>query len=417
MPMSAGDPRICIVGAGASGLAAAHALEARGYRHITVLEREERLGGKCWTVPYEGRDYELGAGGVSLRYRNVRALMAARGLESSVMLGCAFIDVEAGGRSRLPVPWPRWGSVGRQAARFAWELWRHPELRRPGFDRVSAELCIPFDAWCSARGLEEVGESVKPLVTGFGYGFYRDVATAYVLKYLNLFALPLFEIRGGYGGLWESVARSLVGTSIRLGTRIERIARQDDRVRVYADEGVLEFDALVLACPLDQAAAFLDATPVETDLFSRIRYCDYYVVAADVKGIPPIRSLFFPRYFAPEYAGSPMFAYQRWPGQGLTCFYGFVRGRYDEAATRDVVCATVDRLGGEVRRTAVTHCWHYFPHVASEEMAAGFYDRLEGLQGQRATYYCGELLAFPTVETTVDYARGMVARHFPRVSG
>jgi glycine/D-amino acid oxidase-like deaminating enzyme len=416
MRISRRDRRICIVGAGAAGLAAAHALRQRGYRHLTVLEREPRVGGKCWTISYEGRSYELGAGALSRRYRNVRSLLDETGLETSAVLGCAFVDVETGRQSRLPLPRPRrWGSAAGQAARFARELWRHRALRRPGFEMVRPELCIPFEAWCSARGLEQIGEMVKPLVTGFGYGFHREVPTAYVLKYLSLFSLPLFEIRQGYGALWESVARSLLATTIRLSTKIERIARQDDHVRVHTGQGELDFDALVIACPFDAALAFLDATPLETDLFSRIRYYEYYVVAAVVDGIPRTRSLFFPEYFAPEHMGSPVFAYQRSPGQGLTCFYGFARGRPDDAAARDAVCATVERLGGGVRRTLITKCWHYFPHVASEDMAAGFYRRLEGLQGQRATYYCGELLAFSTVETTVDYARAMVAQHFPSV--
>jgi hypothetical protein len=62
--------------------------------------------------------------------------------------------------------------------------------------------------------------------------------------------------------------------------------------------------------------------------------------------------------------------------------------------------------------------WRYFPHVQPDDFAAGYYRRLEALQGQRRTYYCGEILGFAAVETVVDYAGALVRRHFsPRSPG
>ena len=48
-------PRVCIVGGGAAGLAAAWYLGKRGYRDVVVLEKEDRPGGKCDTVALDGR--------------------------------------------------------------------------------------------------------------------------------------------------------------------------------------------------------------------------------------------------------------------------------------------------------------------------------------------------------------------------
>ena len=55
--------------------------------------------------------------------------------------------------------------------------------------------------------------------------------------------------------------------------------------------------------------------------------------------------------------------------------------------------------------------WPYFPHVPSAAMSAGFYRRLEGLQGVDRTYYVGGLLAFELVETITEYSRHLVATH------
>ena len=55
----------------------------------------------------------------------------------------------------------------------------------------------------------------------------------------------------------------------------------------------------------------------------------------------------------------------------------------------------------------------YFPHVTSEVMAGGFYDRLEALQGQHNTFFVGGLMNFELVETIVNYAKHLTASHFP----
>jgi Flavin containing amine oxidoreductase len=415
------DPRICIVGAGASGLAAAYALEQRGYRHITMLERERRVGGKCRTIEHEGRAYELGAAALTFAYRNVRTLLAEAGLRTSLALTQAFIDVEQGRTSNLPLALARardFGSLGTQGARFARELWRHRRIRTPGFEGVSEELAMPFETWCRTRHVELIGELMKPWSTAFGYGFFGEVPAAYMLKYATLFGTPLFDVlEHGFGGLWQRVAAALRGTEVRLGVSIERVARADEGVHVETTEDSFDFDALVIACPLDEALKFLDATPEEASLFSRIRYYDYWVVGLPTEGLPRVRCLFLPRNFAPEHAGRPMFVYQRWPGEGLAMFYGFAPGGAGEwqAAAGEAAGALAERIGGRVRGAPVTTAlWHYFPHVGTEDMAAGFYPRMEGLQGKRATYYCGEVLSFATVENTVGYARAMVERHFAR---
>ncbi|MCW5318113.1 hypothetical protein GTQ43_31480 [Nostoc sp. KVJ3] len=56
--------------------------------------------------------------------------------------------------------------------------------------------------------------------------------------------------------------------------------------------------------------------------------------------------------------------------------------------------------------------WTYFPHVTSEAMQAGFYDRLEAMQGQQKTFYVGGLLNFELVETIVEYSKSLVEKNF-----
>uniref|UniRef100_A0A1Y1LUF3 Amine oxidase domain-containing protein n=1 Tax=Photinus pyralis TaxID=7054 RepID=A0A1Y1LUF3_PHOPY len=54
-------PRVIIVGAGAAGIAAASRLVAKGIGNVTVLEAEDRIGGRIHTIRPEGDAIDLGA--------------------------------------------------------------------------------------------------------------------------------------------------------------------------------------------------------------------------------------------------------------------------------------------------------------------------------------------------------------------
>ena len=43
------NTRICIIGGGPAGLSAGMYLEKKGYTNYTILERLDRVGGKCWS--------------------------------------------------------------------------------------------------------------------------------------------------------------------------------------------------------------------------------------------------------------------------------------------------------------------------------------------------------------------------------
>ena len=55
---------------------------------------------------------------------------------------------------------------------------------------------------------------------------------------------------------------------------------------------------------------------------------------------------------------------------------------------------------------------YYCPHVTPENYAAGWYDRLDALQGRRGTYYAGEILSFGDMEDTCASSRDIVGRFF-----
>lgn len=52
---------IVIIGAGASGVAAASKLLSKGFENVTILEAEKRFGGRVNTVPFGANVVDMGA--------------------------------------------------------------------------------------------------------------------------------------------------------------------------------------------------------------------------------------------------------------------------------------------------------------------------------------------------------------------
>lgn len=55
------NTKIIIIGAGAAGMAAATKLMDKGFRNLTILEAENRIGGRINTIPYASNVVDMGA--------------------------------------------------------------------------------------------------------------------------------------------------------------------------------------------------------------------------------------------------------------------------------------------------------------------------------------------------------------------
>ncbi|XP_053975600.1 spermine oxidase-like [Hylaeus volcanicus] len=75
--VDAGSPRIVIVGAGASGIAAASKLLQNGFEDVLILEAEDRIGGRVHTVKFDEYSVDLGAQWIHGEEGNVAYQLAA----------------------------------------------------------------------------------------------------------------------------------------------------------------------------------------------------------------------------------------------------------------------------------------------------------------------------------------------------
>lgn len=79
------QPRVMVIGAGVTGLVAAHELGKDGRFDVTVLEASERVGGQVHTVEVDGARVDVGAEAVHLGAPHVAALVRELGLAESVV--------------------------------------------------------------------------------------------------------------------------------------------------------------------------------------------------------------------------------------------------------------------------------------------------------------------------------------------
>lgn len=409
------DARFGIVGAGTSGLTAAHYLAEAGYERVTLLEKRPRVGGKCESIAIDGRVYEMGAVLRGPHYAVIRELSRRVGLAEGQGTPCHFYTPEGARtalfpRQRLPA------LIWQLFAKFAWlTAGKYQRIYQPGLAGIHPDLHQNFQAFAAHHGLPELPALFQPLTTGFGYGYAEQVPAAYMLKYLNWTTI-LSCARGeqlvvwpdGIQTLWERLAYE---HDLRLGVRIRRVTR-GAKVTVHTARDRYEFDYLVLACPLDRALVFLDATAEEQDLFGRIQYYDYWVLLGEISGLPPDTG-FIRANFALENQGHLMIWCRRWPQTKLYTLYALGDFQTSEEVITANIAADLRRAGAHLEEVLAVRRWRYFPHVPPADMAAGFYERLEAMQGIRRTFYCGEIMSFSTLESSARYARDLVERFFP----
>jgi oxygen-dependent protoporphyrinogen oxidase len=134
--------RIAVVGAGVTGLAAAHRLRTLlgPGAAITVLEQRDRIGGVLRTVDLAGKPYDVGAEAFLARRPEVPALLAELGLtERLVHPTAAHASIRAAGRT-VPLPVGTVLGVPTSAARLV------GLLSDAGLAAVAAEPARPL-AW------------------------------------------------------------------------------------------------------------------------------------------------------------------------------------------------------------------------------------------------------------------------------
>ena len=443
------NTRICIIGGGPAGLTAGMYLEKKGYFNYAILERSNRVGGKCWSPNYKGRRYEMGAIMGVPSYYAVQDVEEFCGItHDGPKLNNQFKDSKGNVINPFSTDNPKMPEAQKQLRKFSelletkykgYDVNGHRGVaqgRYDGFEvtkeraHVSGDnpnlkdLALPFKQFCEMNGVELVQALWLGPFTSFGYGFFDEIPAAYVLKYLdfqttmNFLNFNLWTWKDGTQSIWESLDHTLKNPA-HLNCDITKIERKDGKVFVHHNGTVEEFDKLIITAPLQYMGEYCDIREDEKKYFSKIDFERYDVLAVETKSEnQPDCSYYIWDNLVPERVGHLMIYYRRWRDtldQVLTTYslrnhsksgvlpYGEVR----QNALDDMdICHNP--------ASAVVNEWstYYFPHVFSEDYAAGWYDDVEAMQDKYDTFYAGEVMSFGDMDETSEYSRELVERFF-----
>ena len=469
--MSRND-RVCIIGGGPAGISAAMYLQIKGYQNYTIYEKNNRVGGKCYSphVTFGGkrRTYEMGAIMGAITYHAVHEVEKFAGVGHSDGPNMRRMYRDSSGKEIFPFDPKKDFSPKKvrdlmrlkeqmkklvtimETKYKGYDCYGHRGVAQGRYSGLSKgladsleliegenpnlkDLALPFDEFCRINGVEEVMKIWLGPYTSFGYGFFDEIPAAYVMKYLDTTTaiefvnMRLWTWKEGTQNIYESANKKLVNPAV-LGTEVVKIERpaegEEGKIRVTirkdGQESVEEFDKLIVTTPLDHFAEYADARDEEKELFAKIiheKYVDF--LATFEKGQGPTISGYIFDNMVPERLGHAMVYYHRWEDLGGSCpstVYALRNHQGSKDADYDyTINAMMDDMrlcGYPVKERHYEQESYYCPHVSPEDYADGWYDKLEEMQGKQNTYYAGEILSFGDMEDTCASSRDIVGRFF-----
>lgn len=457
---------IAIVGAGASGLTLAYALEhVLGHRgRVTVFESNDRVGGKVYSPEVDGQPVDVGALWIDSPFTTM-LLESVCEMPYNVTYEYTFwVPQENGVHQNLPFlaaldalgfgdyesEFPAWLRVYNR-----YKYLQDDPMAFFEYDKNEA-LYVPFDEFIKENGIEILGQAFRSIYVWYGYGFGENVPALYILKFMIRFlnpaliapllagsnpqeslVLPSVVLPEGGQRLFECVASTL--SDVRVNASVKEIRRAQQvsgksMVWINTGQGEVElFDRVVVTTDLMQALSFLDVRDEEIKLFNTIQhnmYASSIVEGVNVPGFPTgnvsLDSLLFPRNLYQNRSMFPLALSTKATSAGPATMVTY---QYDVSTqSRDVISTGSPDLtpilddssyaylksdaeeyfsasGIPFKNLSSQFMWAtYFPHFGTEALKKGAYRKLASLQGKNGTYYAGSIFNFETILGVTEFA-------------
>ena len=464
------NDRVCIIGGGPAGLSCAMYLEKKGYENYVIFEKQNRVGGKCFSpkikVKHNGveeeKSFETGAIMGAITYHAVSEMEEFGGYyhcgpdwkpgepnmrrEFRKLDGTVdhpfepkvnFSIKKTAGLLKLKKQMKKLNKL-MQTKYKGYDCYGHLGVAKGEYYGISKgcdgycgatkedsfpnyikgtnpnlkDLALPFSEFCKLNGVEEVQRIWIAPFTSFGYGFFDEIPTALVMKYLDVttalefVGMKLWTWPEGTEQIYVHVNEKLKHPAL-LNSEVVKVERPEGgkiKVTVLRDgkETVEEFDKLIVTTPLDYFANYANATAEEKELFGKIvheKYCDY--IATFEPGKSPNISGYMVDNMVPERLGHAMVYYNRWEYLDRDCpatVYALRNHLGSEDVSYEYTMKTMDedmeKVGFPIKEKLYAQEVYYCPHVSPKDYADGWYDKLEALQGTKNTFYAGEIISF-----------------------
>lgn len=279
--------KIIVIGGGMAGTSAAHSLLKKGYA-VTILEKNDRLGGRMRSQLVDGLALEQGAGFIMDIYANVLCFLREQGLHKDLLRNSyASPGIVCGGKVRffeakniLSTSLLSWKAKFKGVLFLLTVLrhWRTIDIHRPWKIATYDDASIG-DLRRTAAGAELFDYFVQPALTGTWYWPPEDVARTsegiLLIAGKAILRGGTYKMRGGLQRIPEKAAE---GSTVLLRHTVTQAQKQHDGTYVVTvthdgKERVLQMDGIVCATTATAASRlFPDIAPERRAFIDSIRY-------------------------------------------------------------------------------------------------------------------------------------------------
>lgn len=277
---------IAVVGAGVAGLGAAWALSQD--HHVTLIERNDRLGGHARTIdiPMGNQLVPVDTGFIvynERNYPNLENLFSTLDVPS-VESDMSF-SVTSGLRDFAPTPKALFGNLPQLLSRDTWDIMRGITRFRGAVNRHAdlADSTMTLGEYLTLHRYSDAFSRnyLLPLAAAVWSGAGTDAASMPIATFMRFLKNHgLFEARrpqwrtvsGGSREYVERIEKEI--PLIRTGVDVKAVTRVAGGVEITADGESQLFDEVVLATHAPQTVDLVgsDLSPHERDILGAFRY-------------------------------------------------------------------------------------------------------------------------------------------------
>ncbi|MDR7857461.1 FAD-dependent oxidoreductase [Tissierella sp.] len=416
--MNKEDCKVAVIGGGLSGLVIAEGLQKRGYKNVTVFEKEERLGGKLYTIWHNGKSHELGAifGLPSQPY--LKELMKRLNIKADGPK-LSRINYNNKGQRIMPIAKEQLAEFVDEMDRFPDILEMYKSLRKSNIENIEPALMLSFSKWCDIHEFRILKTIYTQYFTIFGLGNIDEVPALYVLRILNynrlmsFMELPEFVTwKKGVSSLAEALRQEI--KDIRLGQRVMDISiSQSQSLLVKTQYEVLEYNKVIITAPLDQFSNlnFWDENIKEH--LSSIKYQSFNVYAFIADKIPKGCGCLLENLVSNQ--GHIIIWNSRWDEdkcKGMVMLYSYDNPDNLGVSSLDIIKDDLLKLGVKDPILYQAKNWQHSPYVDTISLENGFYNKMEEIQGKDNVFLAGEIMSTLSLENCIRYSTDLLNRFF-----
>ncbi|KAH6895740.1 hypothetical protein B0T10DRAFT_557921 [Thelonectria olida] len=429
---------VVVIGGGSSGAYAATKLQRMG-KSVVVVERHDVFGGhtSSYHVPGTNKTIDYGVQGY--------------GDEKVIREHFASFDIPL---EQLPLSETSFGTSnyvdfrnGRVVPNFTFsthlEDFKNQSIKYPYLyystrlpTPVPKDFLLPFRDFLAKYGLEDTAYNFYYNLEGFGD--LLSQTTLYVLKYFNREYLAVLD--PDYKGALVTARRynqelyvksqQLIGDNALVSSRALSATRNKHGVTVLVQtpNGLKTIAAkklLVAMPPLLSNMVPLALDDSEHSLFSRFAAMGWYVGLVRASGLPAGFAYQNTRPDTLHNLPKLPALYQMSPTEVPDTYlvrYGSSTYLDDSVVKADIV-RTFNRVRGAVlgkkanglepaELLVYSSHWPFNLHVSSEDIAKGFYNKLDDLQGYRNTWYTGAAIVSHATGALWNFTDHLVDRMY-----